>query len=168
MHLFAGCTRRQRVTSAHAAAKGRMSPFARPTSGFSAANYRGQLTVILRTFCASDYVFVHIDIFHFHSDQDVLKGAFWIDLHLGDFSQSVCHCDCSPSQHTGGSGTAQRLTDREQTTWCAVYFGSARQLRVLKRQTTSAAPHHWARGRPLTAARSTLFIAERGVRHTEI
>ena len=53
--------------------------------------------------------------------------------------------------------------------WCVVYFGSARQLHVLKRQTVSAAPHQCARGRPLTAARSTVFMAERrGVCDTEI
>lgn len=67
------------------------------------------------TFCASDYVFIRIAVFHFHSDQYVLKGSLWIDLHIGDFSQSVCHCACSCSDDTGDTETAHRSAgDRQQ------------------------------------------------------
>lgn len=60
---------------------------------FCAQQSASKLTVILGTFCAADYVFERIAIFNFYSEQYVFEGSLWINLYIGDFSQSVCHCN---------------------------------------------------------------------------
>lgn len=50
-----------------------------------------QLTVILCTFRAPDYVFTQTAIFHFNSDQYVLKCSVCINLNIGNFSQCLYH-----------------------------------------------------------------------------
>lgn len=104
----------------------------------STANYFHELTVVLCTFCAPDNVFMNITIFHCHPDQYVLKSSLWINLHIWDFSQGVCHCDCRFAQSTRDSTTVQTSSDDRQhgAFMLMPYLGEGLILfPVLKRQT---------------------------------
>ena len=97
-----------------------------------------QLTVILCTLCASDYDFVYIAIFHFYSDQYVLKRPLRIDLDIRDFIQRVSHRDCHFSQCTVHSQQpAPRSTDDGQHGALAqtILIGRERTLLPLLKKT---------------------------------
>lgn len=39
---------------------------------------------------------MHFAVFHSNSDQNVFKGSIGIDLHIGDFGETLRHYDDSP------------------------------------------------------------------------